>query len=398
MTPFLASDKNRTATPTVVEGGPEAVSPVKGTICQLLHSLDVGGAEMLAFRLAKQLCDEYRFVFACLDELGQLGEELQRQGFHVEVLRRKSGLDAGCAIRLAQFCNRQRVDLIHAHQFTPYFYAVLPKLFWSRPPVLFTEHGRTYPDYRRRKRVIFNRIMLRRHDRVVAVGGAVKQALIDNEGFNSDRVDVVYNGVDLADFLPKPGFRESVRSELGLSDDDFAILQVARLDPVKDHGTALRTMQQLGAENPRVRLFIVGDGPERNRITSLIEEMNLAGSVTMLGTRNDVCRLLQGADCLLLTSLSEGIPVTLIEAMGATVPVIATDVGGNSEVVVHEECGLLAPAQDEKKLAASIHRLCQDNQLRDKLAKAGRKRATKLFSESSMHEGYQRHYRDILNV
>jgi glycosyltransferase involved in cell wall biosynthesis len=200
------------------------------TICQLLHTLHVGGAEMLAARLARRLRDRCRFVFACLEERGTLGEELRQEGFAVEVMGRRPGLDLGCAWRLGRLLRRERVDVLHAHQYTPFFYAIVGRFPFSRPPVLFTEHGRHQPDYPRRKRILFNRLMLRRRDRVVAVGEAVQQALIGNEGISPRRIEVVYNGIDADQFAGRPGDRAEVRRELGLSAGELAIIQVARLD------------------------------------------------------------------------------------------------------------------------------------------------------------------------
>src|SRR5438067_9821303 len=149
----------------------------KTTICQVLHGLWVGGAEVLAARLARQLGDRFRFVFVCLDELGTLGQELRAEGFPVEVLQRRAGLDWRCSLRLARFLRRERVDLVHAHQYTPFFYSLMARFLYRRPAVLFTEHGRHYPDYPRRKRMLANRFLLQRRDRVVGVGEAVRQAL-----------------------------------------------------------------------------------------------------------------------------------------------------------------------------------------------------------------------------
>src|SRR6266536_3003325 len=109
------------------------------TVCQVLHSLQVGGAEVLAARLARNLRKSCRFLFVCLDELGTLGEELRSEGFPVEVLGRRSGVDLRCAWRLAQVLRRERVDLIHAHQYTPFFYALMARLVYRRSPVLFME-------------------------------------------------------------------------------------------------------------------------------------------------------------------------------------------------------------------------------------------------------------------
>ncbi len=216
-------------------------------VCQLLHTLHVGGAEVLAARLVRRLRERDDFVFACLDELGSLGEELRKEGFVVEVLGRRPGLDVRCAWRLARFLRRHGVQLVQAHQYTPFFYAELARLLYPSAPILFTEHGRHQPDYPRRKRMLFNRWMLRRKDHTVAVGEAVKQALIDNEGIPQGRIEVVYNGIDTDRFSPSSEDRAAVRRELGLAPDDLAVMQVARLDYLKDHPTAVRTIARVSA-------------------------------------------------------------------------------------------------------------------------------------------------------
>ncbi|MGV1080875.1 MAG: glycosyltransferase, partial [Candidatus Nanopelagicales bacterium] len=113
------------------------------TICQLLHSLEVGGAEVLAARLARRLSSSYRFVFACLDGKGSLGRDLEAEGFPVHVLERRAGLDVRCLQRLARLVKRERVDILHAHQYSPFFYAAACRWFGcGKVPVLFQEHGR----------------------------------------------------------------------------------------------------------------------------------------------------------------------------------------------------------------------------------------------------------------
>src|SRR5205807_18991 len=114
-------------------------------ICQLLHGLRVGGAEVLVARLARRLRDRYHFRFVCLDELGTLGEELRAEGFPVEVVGRRPGVDWRLPLRLARSFARSRTALVHAHQYTPFFYGVAARLLCQRPPVLFTEHGRWVP-------------------------------------------------------------------------------------------------------------------------------------------------------------------------------------------------------------------------------------------------------------
>jgi sugar transferase (PEP-CTERM/EpsH1 system associated) len=367
------------------------------TICHLLHGLSVGGAEVLAARLARQLHGRFRFVFVCLDELGTLGQRLRDEGFLVEVLGRRSGVDWNCSLRLAGFFRRQRVDLVHAHQYTPFFYGVTARLLARGQGVLFTEHGRHHPDYPRRKRILTNRILLRRRDRVVGVGQAVRQALIQNEGIPPERVEVIYNGIDLQTFANGLEARAALRQEIGAGANDTVILQVARLDYLKDHATAIRTFERVLGRRAGARLVLVGEGPERDKIQQLVRDRNLSGRVHFLGLRTDIPALLAAADLFLLTSISEGIPVTLIEAMAAGLPIVSTRVGGVSEVVDDGQTGLLAPSGEDAALSERILELASNREMCREMGQRGRERAAAHFAEKRMHAGYARLYDEMLS-
>jgi glycosyltransferase involved in cell wall biosynthesis len=366
------------------------------TICQLLHSLHVGGAEVLAARLARRLRDDFRFVFVCLDELGTLGQQLRAEGFAVEVLGRRPGLDWQLPLRLASLLRRQRADLVHAHQYTPFFYALTSRYLGRRVPVLFTEHGRHFPDYPRRKRIFANRLLIGPRDQVVGVGQAVRQALIRNEGIPASRVGVIYNGIELAPAGNGNSDRLTVRKEMGVGANDLALIQVARLDYLKDHATALRTLERVVQVHPEARLVLVGEGPELGKIQEEMRQRKLQTQVRLLGLRSDVSRLLRAADLFLLTSISEGIPLTVIEAMSAGLPVVATNVGGVSEVVEDGQSGLLAPSGDDGALAEKVLQLARDKDLHQRMGQSGRQRARDLFSESKMHDGYFQLYQGML--
>lgn len=369
----------------------------KITICQLLHSLDVGGAEMLAARLARRLRDRYRFVFACLDGVGPLGEELQREGFSVQLIGRKRGLDWFCPLRLARVLRNHNVDVLHAHQYTPFFYGLTARLRGPRRPIVFTEHGRHQPDYPRRKRIFANRLLVSGRDRLLGVGAAVRQALIDNEGLPAGRVEVLYNGIDVNAFAPIAN-RALAHAGNGAAKKELVVVQVARLDYLKDHLTAIRTIERVVRHYPSTRLVLIGDGPEREVIEATMRQLRVADKVQILGTRNDVASQLTNADLFLLTSISEGIPLTVLEAMAAGLPVVATDVGGLREIVVENETGFLAPARDDELLAQHIVRLAADSDLRRRLGDAGRKRAQQFFDEQRMCDEYGRIYEDLCSV
>jgi glycosyltransferase involved in cell wall biosynthesis len=368
------------------------------TICQVVHGLQVGGAEVLAAGLARRLNRDYRFLFVCLDELGSLGRDLREEGFPVEVLNRRPGVDRHCARRLAEVVRRERVDLLHAHQYTPFFYSAASRLLGSGPPILFAEHGRSHPDYPRWKRILANRVLLRSCDRVVAVGEAVSKALIRNEGIAPHRIEVIYNGIplDKFDIQTAASVRAAIRASIGLGSDDLVLIQVARLDYLKDHATAIRTIERVKSHCARARLVLVGDGPERGTIEDMVRQRVLGEHVRLLGQRDDVPRLLAASDVVLLTSISEGIPLTLIEAMAARCPVVSTRVGGVAEVVADRETGLLAAAGDDDALAEHILRLAHDPERRDEMGRSGRERAESFFSERQMHDRYRTCYEGML--
>lgn len=365
------------------------------TIVQVLLRLDHGGAEILAARLARRLSNTYRFVFACLQELGSLGEELRADGFPVHVLGRRPGIDWWCARRLRAVLRDEGARVIHAHQYGPFFYSAMARLPGSQPPVLFTEHGRSFPDPPKWTHWATNRLLLRCQDRVVGVGQDVRRVLIEIENFPGHRVETVYNGVDLSPFTAAATDRALVRSQIDIDPADFVVVLVARLDPIKDHATALRALEHAVRQRPSVRLVIVGDGPEAKSIAALVRERALGPYVRLLGHRSDIPQLLGAADLVLLTSLSEGIPLSLIEGMGAGLPVVSTRVGGVPEVVEEGRTGLLAPARDDEKLAGLILRLAADPALRQRLGCAGRERAFEFFSEDRMVAAYDQIYRDL---
>ncbi len=381
----------------------QPVSPARDdrpVICQVLHSLDIGGAEILAAGLARELADRYRFIFACLDnQVGVLGEEFAARGVPMKVFHRQPGIDWKCSLRLASFFREHRVQIVHAHQYTPFFQSLLARLTYRRPPIVFTEHGRHFPDSRSSKRVVVNRALLRSDDRLIGVGESVRQALVDNEGLPESRTETIYNGVPLEKFLAVNGdddLRSVVRCELGITTNEFAIIQVARLNALKDHSTSIRTIKRLRDNDVPAKLILVGDGEERSQLEQFVTEQKLADAVLFLGARSNIPRLLTAADAFLLSSISEGIPLTLIEAMGAGIPIVSTDVGGIPEIIEHGVAGLLAPARDDETLAAHLQTLWQNPKQRTELATNGCRRAAEQFSLAYMHRQYVDVYEQLL--
>ncbi len=377
-------------------------SPV--VIAHVLHRLYLAGAEVLAADLSRKLTCEapgrYRFAFVCLDETGPLGRQLADEGFMVVGLQRRPGVDWSVARKIKQLIQDHGIDLLHAHQYTPFFYAAASRGWRSSPAVLFTEHGRHYPDYRRPKRVLVNKFLLKRYDRVNAVGHFVRRALIDHEGIAADRVEVIHNGIDPNGFITDPHearhTRSTVRQELGINDQQVLILQVARFHPVKDHATSIRAFESICKQSPNVVLCLVGDGDERAACQQLAQDLKIHDRVIFLGVREDVARLMAASDIFTLSSLSEGISVTLLEAMASGLPIATTDVGGNSEIVVDGQTGLLSPRRDAQALGHNLAQLIGSVDLRRRMGSAGRQRLVDRFTQAQMHNRYIEIYEKML--
>ncbi len=367
------------------------------TVGHVLHRLDRAGAEVLAGDLARKLADRYRFVFLCLDGVGVLGEELAGEGFVVVDLKRRPGLDRSVARRLREAVKRHGIGLLHAHQYTPFFYSALSRGFGSLPAILFTEHGRHYPDQRKLKRVLANRWLLKPGDRVSAVGRFVAAALTENEGIATGRIRVIHNGIDPDDFpTADPGSRAGARGLMGVEEGVPLVLQVARFHTVKDHHTAVLAFAEVVERMPDAQLCLIGDGPERQAIEAHAAELGIYEHVKFLGVRDDVDKLLAGADVFMLSSVSEGISVTLLEAMATGLPIVATDVGGNGEVVDHDETGLLSARGDGRVLGENLISLLMDADKRRAMGVAGRARLLEVFTQERMHRGYAELYGQML--
>lgn len=368
------------------------------TVCHVIHALGVGGAEVLVDVMVRRLSEHYRCVVAVLDEVGEIGEQLRADGFVVEHLQRQPGIDTKCAKRLDAFAKREGVGLLHAHQYTPFFQAMLSRGLLGSRPVLLTEHGRHVPDLPSRKRSVVNRLLLRKQDRLIGCGGAVRQALIDNEGLPAGRVEVIYNGVDLNTFgTPAEGARQRLRTEFGFADTDFVAIQVARLHELKDHITAVKAIDEARKTTPNIRLLIVGDGDQQAAIEQEIQLRQLQNHVVLAGSRTDVANLLSASDAFLMSSISEGIPLTIIEAMAGRLPVVSTAVGGIPEMIEHDRNGFLANAKDSSSLAGSLVRLAESPSLCSRIGEAGRITAERQFSQDGMLSGYRRIYGEMLN-
>ncbi len=346
----------------------------------VMHAMQVAGAEVLVSEIIRRGSERVAPVVLCLDEIGALGEQLQGQGVPVEVLGREPGIDLGLARRLGRSLQGHRSQVVHAHQYTPFFYAATSRLVTKQTSgLVFTEHGRHFPDVVSRQRRFLNQVLLARlATEINACSEFSGRALSVVDGFPAKRVQVIENGIELNRY-GAPADSAALRRRLGWPVDSQIVTCVARFHPVKDHATLIQAFHMLRRSMPAARLMLVGEGPQRGQIEDLIRSLDLEGSVSLLGVRGDVPALLAASDVFSMTSLSEAASLTVLEAMASELPVVVTEVGGNPEMVRQEIDGLLVPRQDPEATARAIGRLLSSPVEARKMGRSARQRVEERY-------------------
>ena len=367
------------------------------SLAYVVGSLDPGGTEKLVCEMSVVFAVEYDVSVICLDRAGAWASSLRAQGIRVVSLWRQPGIDLRIAFLLARFFRKHSISVVHAHQYTPWFYCGVARLFSARWTLIFQEHGRFYPETRKRLRVLFNRIVLRRVTAYyTAVSQDIRTRLEKFEGIPATEIDVVYNGVREAPVLSSAE-RMALRTCFGFRDADCVIGTIGRFDPVKDIPLLVRNLVVLVREESNVRGLLVGDGPTFAAVQDQVRGSGTGNRIVLSGHREDARKLVQCIDLFVLTSQSEGTSLALLEAMEAGVPAIVTDVGGNPEVVTHGLTGWIVPPGSSPPLMAALRAAVHDSAERRQRGEAGRLRYLELFSMKGMIERYRHIYRRLLS-
>jgi glycosyltransferase involved in cell wall biosynthesis len=357
-------------------------------VLQVVLSLNPGGTEKLVMALADRLHADLPTVVCCLDEPGAWADELRERGIAVHALGRQPGFQPALGLALARIATDHRATVVHAHHYSPFVYSCLARARRPSLRVVFTEHGRLSDAPPSAKRRLANRVLSRVPHAVYAVSDNLRQHIVA-EGFSPDSVGVIYNGIDIGP-LPDAGARVRIRAVLGADDDVFVVGTIARLDPVKDLGTLIAAVAAL-ADRQRVLLAIVGDGPERAALETVVDTLGVGAQVRFLGQRDDARDWLAGCDIYVNSSVTEGVSLTILEAMAAGLPIVATRVGGTPEVV-EEGWGRLIPARNPEALRAALEDLSQNPDLRILLGGAARRCAEDRFRLGRMIGAYREVY------
>jgi sugar transferase (PEP-CTERM/EpsH1 system associated) len=359
-------------------------------VTHIVLGLEVGGLERVVVNLARglQQCGCQNTV-VCLEREGPFNAELEAAGIPVVALGKKNGLDTGAIRQLATLLRRRHVQIIHTHNPAPHAHGIAAALLAGVPVRVHTKHGRNYPHMR--GRVLLNRALSWFTDAIVAVSDDARDVALHIEKAAPAKVRRIWNGVD-TDSYKRNAQRPTSNTQ------HPTIGTVARLSPEKDQNTMLAAFKLVQEKLPQARLVFVGDGPSATGLKQTAADLGIAANVDFLGMRSDVAELLHTFDLFTLSSISEGISMTLLEAMACEIPGVATDVGGNREILNPPECGLIVPARDPRSLADAYLELLRDPSRRAAMGRAARQRVVGHFSLQAMVRHYQQLYEELLRT
>lgn len=336
-------------------------------IAHVVDSMEVGGAETLVSQLCYLQREQgHTTSVLALAALGDLGAQLRADGFVVyPEIGRHLFPAAPNVLRLFQ---RLRPDVVHLHNPTPTIYAALPAWLAGAARIVSTRHSLVAPPHRIAQELKYA-VAARFCDWIVGVSDATTANLRSLHTIPRRKLIRVYNGAVPLTRTPE---------ELRPPKTGFTLVYVGRLQPVKNHPLMLRAFQIALTSMPQLRLWMVGDGPERGMLEKLATELGIASQVTFWGQQLDVAPFFSAADAFIMSSRSEGLPVSLLQAFSLGLPAIVTDVGGMAEVVRIAEAGLIVPPDDRAGMAEAILCMARRDTARIRLSQ----RASAVFCSS----------------
>jgi len=378
------------------------MSDPRPLIVHVIHHLVTGGMENGLVGLINNLPSaRYRHAIVCIEDHSDFRHRLTRPDIEVLDMQRSRIGTWRLRWRLFRTFRRLKPAIVHSRNKSG-LDALLPARLAGVPHCVHGEHGWDVHDLDGRsiKEQVLRRLHAPLVERYVTVSRSLRDYLVQRVGIRPERITTICNGVDTARFCPAPRKPAGVLPGPLLDDGLVVVGTVGRLQPVKDQQTLVRAFADLVRESDDMaataRLLLVGDGPLRDALAQLVQSLGIAHLATFTGDRTDVAQLLQCMDMFVLPSLAEGISNTVLEAMATGLPVLATRVGGNVELVRDGENGALFEPGDVGSLTALLARHVGDAATRRRHGERSRALALESFSLRAMVDGYRRAYDGLI--
>lgn len=361
----------------------------------LVTELNIGGAEKVVQQIATGLpLDRYRVLVACLYDPGPIAHDIRDAGVPVVDLQMRGKWDARVVHRLHRLLQHHRIDILHSHLIHANLLAAAVGRLGGTRIIITTRHnvyiGPIWREW-------FNRWLSPRRDAAVVISEEVRIAELERSKSDCDKVFLIPNGITVSRFREiDPAAMLSLREVWQIGPNDLAIGMLARFHEQKGHRHIIDAAKIILRKMPDTKVVLVGEGQLLPSMQARARRLGIAGSVIFPGIRRDVPEILGLLDLFVLPSLWEGLPISILEAMAARLPVVATRVGGVPEVVLDGVTGLLVPPRDPQALAGAIVRLLGDPELRRRMGQAGRERVREHFSVDQMVRRTEALYEELL--
>ena len=359
-------------------------------LCEIVNNFDLGGLEKVVLSLLDSLDPErFEVSVVCLKGAGALYDRVKLPRERVLILgadpsRPARRVDVSALLEIRRFLAARRIEVVHAHNFAPLIYGgIAARGLFPRPRVVYSEHNQVNSASERDLAKF--RWYSRLADQVVTVSADLRRVLIDKLHVTRP-VGVIRNGIDSRPFRTASG--ASVRRELGILPHEFVVGTAAVLSKQKGMTHFVEAARQLLVRFPAARFVIAGDGPLRGVLEAQATACGLGDRMVFAGYRSDMPDVIDSFDVFVLPSLWEGLPLVLLEALCLGKPIVATDVGGNREIVAPGVHGLLVPAGDPCALAEAIFRVGSEPTLRATAKREGPERFRESFSLDAMTASY----------
>jgi len=365
-------------------------------VLMIVASLEVGGLERYVINLAHALrCNSVQPLVFCLSHQGALFHELPSDTT-IAIGNPKTAtkiLDWRILQQLLRFIRDQDIDVIHAHSRKAYIYGAAASLMTDRP-LIISVHSLRHVTLRRK---LFESLILRCAHHIISVSSEITGKLTYQRFVSPRKISTVQNGIDTELSRPvEPSKKPVIRQMLGLPTTGFILGAVGRVVPVKNYSLMIRAFSRLAAVTDETYLVIVGDGEQSVNLKSLVRQLGLSERIFLVGEKTNTLEWYHAFDCFVLSSISEGTSMALLEAGACGLPSVVTEVGGNVDIVEHQVNGLIIDSGNLDAMYQALHRIYTDRFLADQMGRAARFNIQKYFSLSSSIKTHLRIYRDCL--
>lgn len=363
---------------------------------QITHDLNYGGLQRLVVDISKGLDkSKYEVAVCVLREGGPLEEELLKEDIRIIKLpHSNNSVDHLSFWKLYKIFKEEKPDIIHTHNTQPFIEGGIAALLAGIPVKIHTDHGRQFPD--KRRYMYAERIFSHFTNQIIAVSESLKDDISRYEGIRPDKIMVIPNGIDGGKYNIKID-KNKKRRELDIDNKYNIILGfVGRLSPEKGLIYLVKAMEAIVKEFPNVLLLIVGEGVLLEELKRESIALGIERNIRFLGPRSDINEILGILDIFVLPSLREGLPLVLLEAAVASLPIIATDVGGNNQVVKHGINGLLVKHGDAAPICDALRQLILNDKMRQGFGRKSYNLFINNFTIEKMISEYENIYQSCL--